>query len=201
MHISSVVFQFAAEAVHAKIAKSEMVKAYRLMLMNSRGGQRFGEFVLFYWKSRVELNPFHEKSATQKPFNHLRVKDELILMMRELLAVPGKIVRNPFQSHNSRAHKPLAARLALRRPPRNRLKIGVRREGTVSDDILETWRLPRTDGGDQLRCSRRSSILRITRSYIHRHRIRSRIRSRIYAGRSNRMSDRQRTRNNDVLLN
>ena len=29
---------------------------------------------------------------------------------------------------------------------RNRLKIGARREGTVSDDILETQRLPRTDG-------------------------------------------------------
>ena len=62
--------------------------------------------------------------------------------------------------------------------------------------------------GAQLRCSRCSSILRITRSYIHRHRIRSRIRSRIRnrirnrirTGRSNRVSDRQRTRNNDVLL-
>ena len=68
------VFQFAAEAVHAKIAKSEMVKAYRLMLMNSRGGQRFGEFVLFYWKSRVELNPFHEKSGI-RPRNYPRIYD------------------------------------------------------------------------------------------------------------------------------
>ena len=40
------------------------------------------------------------------------------------------------------------ARVALRRPPRNRLKLGARREGTVSDDILEARRLTRTDGGD-----------------------------------------------------
>ena len=42
----------------------------------------------------------------------------------------------------------LGARVALRRPAQNRLKIGVRREGTVSNNILETRRLPRTDGGD-----------------------------------------------------
>ena len=42
----------------------------------------------------------------------------------------------------------LGARVALRRPAQNRLKIGVRREGTVSNNILETQRLPRTDGGD-----------------------------------------------------
>ena len=60
------VFQFAAEAVHAKIAKSEMVKAYRLMLMNSRGGQRFGEFVLFYWKSRVELTLFTRNPGSDR---------------------------------------------------------------------------------------------------------------------------------------
>ena len=47
-----------------------------------------------------------------------------------------------IQGHNAaRIHLPLAARHALRRPPRNRLKIGVRREGTVSDDLLETRRL------------------------------------------------------------
>jgi len=40
------------------------------------------------------------------------------------------------------------AGLALCRPQRNRLKIGLRREGTVSDDLLETRRLTRTDGGD-----------------------------------------------------
>ena len=40
------------------------------------------------------------------------------------------------------------ARVALRRPSRNRLKIGVRREGTVSNGLLETRRLTRTDGGD-----------------------------------------------------
>ena len=42
----------------------------------------------------------------------------------------------------------LGARVALRRPPRNRLKLGARREGTVSDVLLETRRLTRTDGGD-----------------------------------------------------
>ena len=42
-HISSVVFQFAAETVHARIAKSEMLKPCRPMSsMNSRGGQRSG---------------------------------------------------------------------------------------------------------------------------------------------------------------
>ena len=58
------------------------------------------------------------------------------------------------------------ARVALRRPPRNRLKIGVRGEGTVSDDILETRRLLRTDGGDPASiCSvaRRVSFLGIKR--------------------------------------
>ena len=39
-------------------------------------------------------------------------------------------------------------RVALRRPSQNRLKIGVRREGTVSNQLLETRRLTRTDGGD-----------------------------------------------------
>ena len=40
------------------------------------------------------------------------------------------------------------ARVALRRPTRNRLKIGLLKEGTVSDDIFEARRLTRTDGGD-----------------------------------------------------
>ena len=44
----------------------------------------------------------------------------------------------------------LGARVALRRPSRNRLKIGVRREGTVSNGLLEARRLNRTDGGDPL---------------------------------------------------
>ena len=39
----------------------------------------------------------------------------------------------------------LERRVALRRPPQNRLEIGVRREGAV---LLETWRLTRTDGWD-----------------------------------------------------
>jgi hypothetical protein len=38
----------------------------------------------------------------------------------------------------------IGARIGI--PRQNRLKIGARREGTVSDDILETQRLPRTDG-------------------------------------------------------
>ena len=52
----------------------------------------------------------------------------------------------PFSGHNARAHMALGARLALRQTARNRLKIGARREGTVSDDILETQRLHRTRG-------------------------------------------------------
>ena len=44
------------------------------------------------------------------------------------------------------AHIAWGARVALRRPSRNRLKIGVRREGTVSNQLLETRRLTRTDG-------------------------------------------------------
>jgi len=40
----------------------------------------------------------------------------------------------------------LGARVALRRPPQNRLKLGAHGEGTVSDDLLETQRLSRTDG-------------------------------------------------------
>ena len=55
----------------------------------------------------------------------------------------------PFPGAPQRgAHMAWGARVALRRPPRNRLNIGARREGTVSDDILETRRLTRTDGGD-----------------------------------------------------
>ena len=51
-----------------------------------------------------------------------------------------------FRSHFARAHMAWGARVALRRPSRNRLKIGVRREGTVSNQLLETRRLTRTDG-------------------------------------------------------
>ena len=51
-----------------------------------------------------------------------------------------------FRSHFARAHMAWGARVALRRPSRNRLKIGVRREGTVSNGLLETRRLTRTDG-------------------------------------------------------
>ena len=53
-----------------------------------------------------------------------------------------------FRSYNARAHMAWGTRVALRRPSQNRLKIGVRREGTVSNQLLETRRLTRTDGGD-----------------------------------------------------
>jgi len=42
----------------------------------------------------------------------------------------------------------LERRVALRRPPQDRLKIGVCIEGTKSDNLLKSQRLPRTDGGD-----------------------------------------------------
>ena len=41
-------------------------------------------------------------------------------------------------SQRRSAHMALGARLALRRPPQNRLKIGVRRKGAVPDNLLET---------------------------------------------------------------
>ena len=44
------------------------------------------------------------------------------------------------------AHVPWGARVALRRRAQNRLQIGVRREGTVLDDIVETYRSTRMDG-------------------------------------------------------
>ena len=50
-----------------------------------------------------------------------------------------------FRSHFARAHMAWGARVALRRPSRNRLKIGVRRESTVSNQLLESQRLTRTD--------------------------------------------------------
>ena len=53
-----------------------------------------------------------------------------------------------FRSHNARAHLAWVVTGSVRQTARNRLKIGARREGTVSDDILETRRLPRTGGGD-----------------------------------------------------
>ena len=43
-----------------------------------------------------------------------------------------------FRSHFARAHMAWGARVALRRASRNRLKIGVRREGTVSNGLLES---------------------------------------------------------------
>ena len=65
------------------------------------------------------------------------------------------IVRNFDSSHHdiyflrtTRAHLAWVVTRSVRQTARNRLKIGARREGTVSDDILETRRLPRTDGGD-----------------------------------------------------
>jgi hypothetical protein len=51
-----------------------------------------------------------------------------------------------FRSHNARAHLAWVVTGSGRQTARNRLKIGARREGTVSDDILETRRLTRTDG-------------------------------------------------------
>ena len=53
-----------------------------------------------------------------------------------------------MRSHFARAHMAWGARVALRRPARNRLKIVVRREGTVSNQLLESRRLTRQDGGD-----------------------------------------------------
>ena len=54
----------------------------------------------------------------------------------------------PFSTSQRSAHMALGARVALRRPAQNHLKIGVRREGTVSNGLLESLRLTRTDGGD-----------------------------------------------------
>ena len=51
-----------------------------------------------------------------------------------------------FRSHNGARASCLGRNRPVRQTARNRLKIGARREGTVSDDILETRRLPRTDG-------------------------------------------------------
>ena len=47
-----------------------------------------------------------------------------------------------------RAHLAWGATGPVGQTARNRLKIGVRREGTVSNGLLETRRLTRTDGGD-----------------------------------------------------
>ena len=47
---------------------------------------------------------------------------------------------------NARAHLAWVVTGSGCQTARNRLKIGARREGTVSDDILETRRLTRTDG-------------------------------------------------------
>ena len=66
------------------------------------------------------------------------------------LQIPFAILNFPFclffRSHFARAHMAWGARVALRRPSRNRLKIGVRREGTVSNQLLETRRLTCTGG-------------------------------------------------------
>jgi hypothetical protein len=48
--------------------------------------------------------------------------------------------------HNARAHLAWDATGPVCQTARNRLKIGAHRECIVSDDILETQRLPRTDG-------------------------------------------------------
>ena len=50
------------------------------------------------------------------------------------------------RSHFARAHMAWGATGPVGQTARNRLKIGVRREGTVSNGLLETRRLPRTDG-------------------------------------------------------
>ena len=52
---------------------------------------------------------------------------------------------------------------SVRQTARNRLKIGVRREGTVSDDILETRRL--TSHG-RLRLRRRSVWARVAFPFL-----------------------------------
>ena len=60
----------------------------------------------------------------------------MIVIFRELSQNYSRkvVVRRVFRTtpHNgARAHMALGARVALRRPAQNRLKIGVRREGTV----------------------------------------------------------------------
>jgi hypothetical protein len=49
---------------------------------------------------------------------------------------------------NARAHLAWGSTRQVRQTAQSRLKIGARREGTVSDDLLESRRLTRTDGGD-----------------------------------------------------
>ena len=57
-----------------------------------------------------------------------------------------KVSKNDNYNTPVEAWEFLGARVALRRPPRNRLKISAYRGDTVSDDLLETRRLNRTDG-------------------------------------------------------
>ena len=61
-HISSVVFQFAAETVHARIAKSEMLKPCRPM--EARGP---GEFVLFYSGPESDCRTFVTLERSDDP--------------------------------------------------------------------------------------------------------------------------------------
>ena len=49
---------------------------------------------------------------------------------------------------NPRAHLAWGATGSVSQTAQNRLKPGPHREDTVSDDLLESQRLPRTDGGD-----------------------------------------------------
>ena len=65
-----------------------------------------------------------------------------------IISIPSIHVVFPFSGHNAHAHLAWGVTRPVRQTARNRLKIGVRREGTVSDDILETRRLPLTDGSD-----------------------------------------------------
>ena len=53
-----------------------------------------------------------------------------------------------FRSHFARAHLAWGATGPVGQTARNRLKIGPRREGTVSNGLLESQRLTRTDGYD-----------------------------------------------------
>ena len=73
------------------------------------------------------------------------------IFKRSLAPVTAAININIFHVHILfRTQRARASCLGSTRPvcqtARNRLKIGARREGTVPGDILETRRLPRTDG-------------------------------------------------------
>ena len=65
-----------------------------------------------------------------------------------IISIPSIHVVSPFSRHNASAHLAWVVTRPGCQTARNRLKIGARREGTVSDDILESHCPTRTDGGD-----------------------------------------------------